>query len=448
MPQGRRLPPVEGPRGAGLRARLTGDPLDLAVLRVLVCLLLLTSGEAWRAPVLASELAALPPGALPQLPGTGWIVHGLGVRPALAWTCLGALLLGALLGLHGRHARWGMGLATLAGLYLLGLVQLEGSAVHVHHLLWLSALLALAPAGRTRRWLGPERPAPSLAHGLPLRAAWTVLAAVYAFPGLHKLLAGPGWLTGETLTHHLWWKWAQGVEPLVRVDLVPGLVQAGGLGVLAFELGFPLLLLAGPRGRVLACLGGLVFHGLSWALLGIAFSNLWPLLLCLVPWSRWLRRGGGTGPPASDRPVAWVLSGALCLVVALAGLSGQTQAWPLACYPTFARDPGPLMPELEVVAVGPGGDEEAVPAGLIFDPARDHAGVRWQLAGVGHPVRAEALEAWWRERRQRPGVGEHLDGAVAVRFYRVARPVRPGAPVPARGPRLRLHELPLAGTPR
>lgn len=419
------------------RARLSGDHLDLAVLRSLLALLLLSSGEAWRAPHLAAELAALPPAALPALSGTAWIAHGLGVHPGLAWACLGAFILGALLALEGRLARLGLGLSALSGLYLLGIVQLEGSAVHVHHLLWLSALLALVPASAPR---------------LALRGSWFVLACVYFFPGLHKLLAGWGWVNGETLRHHLWWKWAQGVEPLWRVDLVPGLVQAGAQGVLVFELAFPLLLCLGWRGRVVACLGGLVFHRLSWALMGIAFSNLWPLLLALLPWSRWLGRervptqqtdGGGEGPRLSR-----VLVALLCLGVALAGLSGRTQAWPLACYPTFAADPGELMPDLAVVIERLDGTEELLPPELIFDPRRDGAGVRWQLAGVGQSVRPAALEAWWAARQDRPGVAEALVEADTVGFYRVERPVKPGAPVPARGQRLRLHVLDVGTSPR
>ncbi|MEI4884255.1 hypothetical protein, partial [Klebsiella pneumoniae] len=84
-------------------------------------------------------------------------------------------------------------------------------------------------------------PADSTRYGWPLLFARLLLACVYFFPGLHKLAtSGFAWALSDNLQHQLWWKWAEhGVRDPVRVDRVPGLLQAGGLFVLAFELSFP-----------------------------------------------------------------------------------------------------------------------------------------------------------------------------------------------------------------
>src|SRR6185436_772685 len=99
-----------------------------------------------------------------------------------------------------------------------------------------------------------------------------LLGAVYFFPGLHKLLAqGPAWALSDNLRLQLWWKWAEhGSVPAFRIDHVPGALQIGGLGVLAFELGFPLLV-AFPKTRALAAVAGIAFHSMSQVVFRIPF---------------------------------------------------------------------------------------------------------------------------------------------------------------------------------
>lgn len=74
-------------------------------------------------------------------------------------------------------------MVAVVGLFLWGIAQTIGSAMHIHHLLWLAfaALLAASPCGDAlsldsliaRRRGRPSSPEPSLAHGLPIRAAWS-----------------------------------------------------------------------------------------------------------------------------------------------------------------------------------------------------------------------------------------------------------------------------------
>src|SRR5260370_15943417 len=131
------------------------------------------------------------------------------------------------------------------------------------HLWWMACRLARSSCDEAlavdRR--GAPRPAESLRYGTPLFFARLLLACVYFFPGVHKLAsAGLGWALSDNLRNQLWWKWAEfGTIPASRLDRFPGLLQASGLGVMAFELSFPVLALT-RAGRTWAAAFGLAFH--------------------------------------------------------------------------------------------------------------------------------------------------------------------------------------------
>ena len=108
----------------------------------------------------------------------------------------------------------------------------------------------------------------TIAPQLSLATAWGLLAAVYFFPGLWKLReSGLDWIFSGNLQNQMYWKWYQtGAMPAWRIDRHPALVQLGALGVVLFELGFPLLLWR--RGtRACAAALGLVFMGVVFLLL-------------------------------------------------------------------------------------------------------------------------------------------------------------------------------------
>lgn len=407
--------------------RLSGHPLDLAVFRVALAVVLLLSGDVWAAPEQAAYLASLPREAWTVPWGAGWLIDWLGVTPALALAARTGMIFGAILGLLGLYARLGFAVVTVCGLYLLSLPHLLGSVVHYHHLLWFSALMVASPCDHALVFgrAGSNHPAP--AYGLALRAVWALIAVIFFFPGVWKLVAGGAdWLSGDTLRAHLYWKWLQSPALTApRVDLVPGLLTAGAVAVSLFELSAPLLMLR-RWSRGLFVLGALAFHALTAALMDIHFSSLWPLYVVFLPWSSWLR---GDRPVASSAPspVAVLTAGALLFGAGTAGALGLTQGWPFACYPTFHQHPGWLTPGLWVTVVDAEGVEEQIPMSAMADPSRRQAiwGEHWRLAGVGGPVSEAALIAYWAQIAERSEVAAVAAEAVEVRFYRARLSVRP-----------------------
>ena len=426
-----------------LRTRISGllrpnaRPSDLAALRIATFVVVLGSPDARQA-----VHAAAQPIALAQAPAGGGLLtplHALGpdVFQVLQW----ALLAAAACALVGLWSRRSAGLVALLGLAVFGLPNLFGTVRHVHHLVWFPALLAASPCGDAwsvdawmRRRHGHPAPPPGPAYGAPLQVAWLLAGCIYAFPGLHKLLSGVNWAWSDNLIHQMRWKWLQvGALPRWRADTWPTLVRIGGLGVLAFELGWlALALIPGARMPLLGAT--LVFHQVTAQLMFIRFPSLWVLWLGLLPhaWRGPVALGlvRRTGERVSDTPIKathqgatrqtrWLLPAMAATLLggaSVAGVLGVTNGWPFACYPAFARRVGAEMPALRVTLRDRSGHTRHLrPWRWRHGDRQRRWGQQWRLVLERDPSkRAAALRAWWR----------HVDhGATPpqteVRFYRV-----------------------------
>jgi hypothetical protein len=428
----------------GLRERvvLAEPAARLALLRVIVPAMILVCPETRHAP----QLAATPPALRVAPEGLAWFVAYVPISPAVATIAQAACVFSALCVAVGVHARAAAAVMTLAAFYLFSLSQLSGAVWHDMHLLWMAALLAASPCDEALAFDRRGEPAPpdSTRYGWPLLWARLLLACIYFFPGLHKVAtSGLAWALSDNLRNQLWWKWAEhSTTGALRVDRVPGLLQAGGLFVLLFELSFPFLVLS-RRARPWLAVAGLVFHFLAGALLRIPFVSLWALYVVLVD-PRRIPRIRSMLPselPASPKGSAPEKTSPLTLVVGVLlvagafvqGARGQMRAYPFACYPTFQWEPGTQMPDLVVEVEMPDGRRVTLPH------ARDARGYRtqrqwgeiWSLAAVTGPVAPDRLRAYYDFVRRAEPARTLAAGAVRARFYRASVSVVPeerGAP--------------------
>jgi hypothetical protein len=428
-----------------LRAWLRGayapaSPLPLALLRIGVALIILISPE----PGMALRIASGPRELWLAPPSLGWFV------PIFAW-CAPHLVLArrllqasALLSLLGLWTRASLSVLALTFFVLFGGAQLSGAVVHDMHLGWLLLVLILGPAGQAlsldawaqgeRLWPLPGSPLPaSIEAGLATRFARLLLGFVYFFPGLHKLLdGGLGWASSHNLENQLWLKWFQagGALPWPRVDRLPWLLSAGGVLVLCFELGF-IACLTSRRGRALGAAMGLAFHALTQHFMFIRFPSLWACYGVLWSGPRAAAARGAEPLAPASRRRAFALSavgGALSLAVIVQGVRGETQSWPLACYPSFSA-PAPdriadLAVELQLDGAAPTGTGVRV---LRVGPLPPSPGARrspadwsrvWTLAGLyGAPASPLRLQAFGSELARRAEPSVPLESVRRVRFY-------------------------------
>lgn len=335
---------------------LVGSPVVLAMLRVAVAVVILVSPELADAPRLAAS-----PERLAYVPeGLHLVARAIVLSPAAARALQIVAYSAGATAILGFASRASMLALTLSAGLLFSLSQRQGAVLHDMHLFWMTALLAASPCGDAwslDAW-GKARPPSSTAYGVPLALARLFLGLVYFFPGLHKLrVSGLAWASPSNVTGHMYAKWLEtGAVPILRIDHVPWLCATGAALVIAFELSFVFLALASKRTRVVALVSGVLFHAATQTFFFIPFASLWACYVVLLDGEAIARlearvRGGSppaatTGARPSPAPIAVGVVVAIAAIVQ--GARAQTQAWPFACYPTFAHLQPHEIPDLVV----------------------------------------------------------------------------------------------------
>jgi hypothetical protein len=362
----------------------------LRLLRIAVAIIALVSPE----PAIARIVAARPRALWTVPEGLGWlgtIVPLDGTLIAIASALLRASAVLVILGVFRRAA---LACLAITLLYVFGAAQLTGTVTHDMHLFWFAALLA----GMKK---GEDDP-----RALAFARLW--LGLVYFFPGVHKLAhGGLAWVTSDNLVHQMYFKWyeAGGVAPWPRIDRVPHLINVVAAGVIVFELAMPLLV-SFRRTRIVALVLGLLFHLSAGRFLDVLFPSLMACYVVLLPERRELR----PRRPSLVVPIAFTIA------IVVQGARGQTQAYPFACYPTFATLAGDEI--IDVVAVDP----DSTAHRLARVRRQDEWGMVWRLAGLyGDPIDPERLRAFARS------VGAGDDAIVYGEAYDV-RPEAWGSP--------------------
>ena len=362
--------------------QLVDSPVPLALLRIAVAFVVLVSPELHDAPRLASDPArlAFPPEGLRSLDAV------LTVTPGLARVLQIVACSSAATSILGYRSRVSLAALTISAGLLFSLSQRSGAVLHDMHLFWMTALLAASPCADTLSldaW-GKERPPPSMRYGVPLAFARLFLGVVYLFPGIHKLAtSGTAWMTASNVIGHMQAKWLQyGTVPALRLDQHPWLCSMGAIFVVAFEVSFVVLAIATPRTRLVALVGGVVFHLATLLCFFIPFTALWACYVVLLP-ARWIDRRDADDRAPARAPI--VVGAIIACAAIVQGARGQTQAWPFACYPTFAHVQPHEIPDL-----------------LVEATLRD--GTTRRLTGREHGIRSQA--DWGRVFRISGAYGE------------------------------------------
>jgi hypothetical protein len=409
---------------------LTEPAEPLAALRIVVALLILVSPQLHA----ASELAA-DPFQLDRVPEGLGFVSQLPLGPGVARVLEIVALSSGACALLGFYSRSAMAVLTVSAGLAFSLSQRSGAVMHDMHFFWLGALLAVSPCGDAwslDAW-GREVPPPSPSYGVPLAFVRTLLGFVYFFPGLHKLTeSGRLWISAENIQAQLYFKWFEFASiPPIRIDRYPALCTLGAVLVIAFELTF-IVLVHPRRTRVLAAAAGLAFHAVTQVFFYIQFPGLWACYVVLLPFGRRRHSADARGrvPSSLDWPL--IVVGTILLGAAgVQGVRGKTQAWPFACYPTFANLAAPTIDDIAFEATFADGrrvhfsGREAAPR-TQFEWRR----VFYLTGAHGEPVDRPALSAFAVRMAARQGLElRDAQGLVALRErYRTA-PEAWGRPV-------------------
>lgn len=326
-----------------------GAARSLALSRIVAGLIIVSGADVHS----ASRFAGVDPQLVSPPAGLAWL-RAFDLSPAFATSLTWLVVVAGVLGVLGAYARVAFAVCASGLFVLLALPHRLGSVIHSHHLLWVAALLAASPCADV--WsidarFEPRTLAPRARYVASLAVLRGLVACIYFFPGLYKLLSFlHGTEPGAWMRSHIVWKWLQhGAAPDWFGRFSPAWFGPMALAATGFELSMPLLV-ALRRTRLLALAAAALFHVGTALLLFIRFDSLAAVLVALVDLERAdaPRLAVGTLVRAAEPATRWV-GGVLLLGALLSGLSGETQRYPFACYPTFAEAAPRTMPSARVV---------------------------------------------------------------------------------------------------
>lgn len=304
-------------------------------MRIVVALVAAFAADVWRAPL----LVALHDHSLVTLAtALRFVVVVAGVTTAIGvFTTASATVL------------------TVALFAVLGLVQQQGTPIHVHHLVWLSALVAVGHTGRAfsvDAWRRRRVAAAAVEstgndddddrNSHVVHAAAIVLAVVYFWPGVHKLIdAGSPFFDGEALARLVRLKSLEAHRPvLFNLDRAPSLLLLGGWLVMLGEL--LVVPLAWWRPRLAGVVVVLLHLAFTFVLhMPYTVLAIFAVVFFLVQKQPQQAR--------FDRVV--VVAAVIVVGASVAGAAGRMRGWPFACYPTFAVPVPETIDELRLEAI-------------------------------------------------------------------------------------------------
>ena len=388
-----------------------------------------------------AEHARMPAALLHAPYGLTWFTSLLPSLGPVAGVLVLSFYVSATFLLVGLYTRVAAIALLVVGFVVLAAAQLTGAVLHDMHLLWFVALLACARSGDALSldaWFRAPAELPHWRRALGAQEltaeAWqvlvfarTLLGVIYFFPGLYKLqTSGLAFALSDNLANQMHAKWLENdALPFFRIDLHPRLLAVTGLGTLAFELSFIVLVHVGRRMRIALGLGGLLFHLGIHLFMFIPFASIWLCYTCLgsariSPWISW--RSPATRTARWRAAPLLVVGAALTVANVERGMRGATQAFPFACYPTFAERVADVLPDLRAVAVDASGAEVLVPLGRDAQGRRtqEQWGQAWSVAGLyGSPFSMQRFESYLRAETARPNVAKSMQHAHIVRVERV-----------------------------
>ncbi len=363
----------------------SGSALNLALLRILTCVLLLLYAPTFR-------FVTTLPATLPFPPlGFGWLVKLTTTNPVVVgalWCAFMAACVAGAVGLWSRPSLWVVGLLSV---YVLGLKYCFIKVDHdLIHLPYAALLLANSPCGDVlsldwlrRRGAGwscfrPDARAESNSYALPLHYLWLLIGLGYFFAGFWKVaFCGLEWAISDNLRNTLWEYWAynEDFRPLFRLDQYPLLCRLSALGTLMFELGF-IFALPFRRFRPWLCVLGIPFHACTALIMGLDFLPLLLYYPTLIDWGRLLGpRGEPVAGPAAPSRALHRLGVGLAAGVTLAGLA-HLNGWPFSVMPTFAEMAPTTVPVIRISARS-GANRYVIPPQRLYPYFMHAAG--WQV---------------------------------------------------------------------
>lgn len=321
-------------------------PYNLAICRIIVFFVLLIS-------IIGNEqdsmwYSTIPPELQIDLPVFSTLINYFPLNKSFIWVCNKLFIISSVFSMAGLFFKVSSILTVLLGTYCLGLTNLYGKIIHIHHhLLWFAAILSFSKCTDVlsidsilRNKKNKTQINKSNDYVLPIRYMWLLIGIIYFFPGFWKIKSdGIGWATGDTLKYLFYDMWLTfDFIPSFRIDLYPVLYKSLGLFAVIFELSF-IFLAFSPKLRVIAIITGLIFHTSNYYLMRTPFWTLPLCYLLFVNWNKFLKIKKTTNENTVGlksvlfSPVSFIAI-PIIIISSICGIK-KIDSWPFGIYPCF-----------------------------------------------------------------------------------------------------------------
>lgn len=297
----------------------------------------------------------LPDTSREGLPFISWIIELIPINPELYYTLgiIGFIL--SICGLLGFQTKWTLKLYIPIALYLWGVPCFFGKLNHHHIMVWIPIILAFSPCSDTLsidsliRWIRKRKLKPThpVNYGLPFTFIWITFGIIYACSGFHKLWdTGLYWALSDNLTNQIQLEWVENYDivPNFRIDDFPILLKLSGIGVILFEILYPLFLIK-PATRFINLLGASALHLGTSYFLNIDFVFLRKIQFTLINWGHFIsllnpfKKEHNLISPVENKSslnTKLLIIGSVLIVMNLLFGILSISSWPFSSYPAYS----------------------------------------------------------------------------------------------------------------
>jgi hypothetical protein len=176
----------------------------------------------------------------------------------------------------GYKTRWFLLLNAICCFYIIATPNFFGKLWHEQLVIWISWFFTFSrcyDVFSVDAKLAGTPIVKSADYTFPVRFVWLQFGVIYFWAGFYKLWdCGFDWALGKSMVNQVQLEWLQHYDtmPAIRIDHYPILLYVGGIGVILFELVYPLLILR-TNLRWVAAVLGLVIHNIIGYFMYISF---------------------------------------------------------------------------------------------------------------------------------------------------------------------------------
>ncbi len=287
------------------------------------------------------------------LPFIGWLIEIIPLNQNLyLYACIAGIICCLFL-VAGLVTRFFLFANAILVFYIAASPNFYGKLWHAQLPIWISWILLFAQVSDVfsvdKLLFKKNKPVgKSSNYNFPIKIIWLQIGFIYFWSGFYKLTdVGFDWCMGPNMINQVRLEWFEHYDkiPILRIDKIPILLNAGGFIVIFFELSFVFMLLY-DRLKYLSIFGGLIMHNVIGLIMYISFPLLQLQYIVFINFEKaadYLSRRFHLSLVQNDlkilkKPLNKMLILFSCIILCFNFIFGmmKVSSYPFSVYPTYS----------------------------------------------------------------------------------------------------------------